>query len=292
MTYAIPVQGQTLDIKMTAWSTRTPCRAPSSSAAWAGRPGPPSASRRRGRHARLPAGAAARRGRLGGSLTDVTGKWNMRGHDGRQPVAAHRHAEAGRRAVSGARSTAPLGEMPVTGTMIGTQLKLQFRAQTPQGDMAVTMTGELGPDGLSRQVARGQASAKSDWVGKQRSSNGACRSQPVACSVAVVLLALLALVARAAGAERRHQAGDRRAGRLGLGQEPQADGGRVEAGDRRPRRGHGVQRRLAGRRGDACCARCASTRCRRRRSRSSASAPSIRRSTSSTCRSSSTRTTS
>ena len=68
------------------------------------------------------------------------------------------------------------------------------------------------------------------------------------------------------------QARDRRARGIHLGQEPQADGRRVEAGDRRPRVASpcsAAARRATSRR---CCARCASTRCRPRRSPASASA--------------------
>ena len=43
--------------------------------------------------------------------------------------------------------TSPLGEMPVTGTMKGRALTLQFTATTPQGPLPVTMSGERAADG-------------------------------------------------------------------------------------------------------------------------------------------------
>ena len=45
----------------------------------------------------------------------------------------------------------PTGEIPVTGTMTGNALKMDMNIQTPQGDMEITFTGDLGPTGTCGQ---------------------------------------------------------------------------------------------------------------------------------------------
>ena len=46
-------------------------------------------------------------------------------------------------------TTLPLGDLPVTGTLVGQALTLKFTAQGPQGPLDVTMNGTLTPTGLS-----------------------------------------------------------------------------------------------------------------------------------------------
>jgi len=58
------------------------------------------------------------------------------------------------------------GDEPVTGTMIGRMLTLQFRAATAQGDAAITMTGELGADGFSGKLTL-PGVGDVDWTGKR-----------------------------------------------------------------------------------------------------------------------------
>jgi hypothetical protein len=50
--------------------------------------------------------------------------------------------------------------------MVGTTLKLEFKADTPAGPMAVSMTGELGPSGLSGKSAVAGL-GETDWVGRR-----------------------------------------------------------------------------------------------------------------------------
>jgi len=56
-----------------------------------------------------------------------------------------------------------LGEAPVTGTLTGDELRLEFTAQTPQGGIAVTLTGRLDGAGLKgKAVVTGLGDA--DWT--------------------------------------------------------------------------------------------------------------------------------
>ena len=56
------------------------------------------------------------------------------------------------------------GDEPLTGTMVGKALTLQFRAATAQGDVAITMRGDLGPDGFSGKLAL-PGVGEIDWTG-------------------------------------------------------------------------------------------------------------------------------
>jgi hypothetical protein len=100
-----------------------------------------------------------------GSLTDVTGKWDVivTMPQGSLPLSASLKQEGDQ--VSGVINS-PLGDAAVAGTMVGTTLKLEFKAQTPQGDMVVSMIGELGPNGLSGKSAVAGL-GESDWVAKR-----------------------------------------------------------------------------------------------------------------------------
>lgn len=158
--YSVPVQGQTLEIRMTGvvgaddtmsgavdlggmmqaeWTAK---RKPAASAAAA---------------AAAPATAAAATATPG----SVSGKWNITVQMGPQALPLTGVLSQSGEAVTGTITT-PLGELPVTGTMVGSTLTLQFTAQTPQGDMNVTMNGQLGPSGLSGKSSIAGL-GESDW---------------------------------------------------------------------------------------------------------------------------------
>lgn len=103
--------------------------------------------------------------RASGAVDDVTGKWEitMRLPQAQFPMSAM--LEQTGEAVSGALA-GPMGPMPLTGTMVGRNLTLVFKTVTPQGDTAVTLTGELDTEGLKgKTVMPGFGAA--EWVGKR-----------------------------------------------------------------------------------------------------------------------------
>jgi hypothetical protein len=62
--------------------------------------------------------------------------------------------------------TSLAGGVQVSGTMTGKTLKLEFNIPTQQGDIPVSMTGDLGPDGLAGKASlAGMGDA--DWTGKR-----------------------------------------------------------------------------------------------------------------------------
>jgi hypothetical protein len=58
----------------------------------------------------------------------------------------------------------PPGEVPVSGTMTGKSLKLEFSAPTPAGPVAITMTGELGDNGFAGKASIAGL-GEADWTG-------------------------------------------------------------------------------------------------------------------------------
>lgn len=87
----------------------------------------------------------------GGATTasGVAGKWNLTltlAGMGELPMAADFKQEGSD--VTGTLNSM-VGEVAVKGTFSGTSLKLEFTAETPQGPLPVTMTGDLTDSGLA-----------------------------------------------------------------------------------------------------------------------------------------------
>ena len=95
---------------------------------------------------------------------DVSGKWNiamaMRGGATFATVATLK--QVGEQITGSLNGQA--GDEPVTGTMIGKALTLQFRAATAQGDVAITMKGDLGVDGFRGTLGL-PGIGEVDWTG-------------------------------------------------------------------------------------------------------------------------------
>lgn len=92
----------------------------------------------------------------------VSGKWNIQIDLPGNPIPITATLKQDGTAVTGT-FVGPQGEIPVTGTMTGTTLKLDLAAP---GGMNISMTGELGPDGLKgKTVAAGLG--EMDWTGKR-----------------------------------------------------------------------------------------------------------------------------
>ena len=60
-----------------------------------------------------------------------------------------------------------LGEVPVAGTVEGNALKLTMTAQTPQGDLAVVMTGDLDGDNIVNGKAEVSGLGSMEWSAKR-----------------------------------------------------------------------------------------------------------------------------
>jgi hypothetical protein len=98
------------------------------------------------------------------AAVDVSGKWNiamvMQGGATFATIATLK--QVGEQVTGSLNGQA--GDEPVTGTMVGRALTLQFRAATAQGDAAITMIGELGADGFTGKLTL-PGVGEVDWTG-------------------------------------------------------------------------------------------------------------------------------
>ncbi len=94
--------------------------------------------------------------------SDITGKWDVIlivPGAGEVPATAD-FKQAGT-TVTGTFSS-PAGDVPVNGTMTGVSLKLEFKAETPQGPLTITMTGDLGANGFTGKASLA-GMGEADW---------------------------------------------------------------------------------------------------------------------------------
>jgi hypothetical protein len=106
------------------------------------------------------AGAAA----VPGS-NDITGKWDVTFNMAGNPMpASATFTQAGDKVTGTLSSQA--GETALTGTMSGQAVKLDFTLQTPQGDLQITMTGDVGADGITGK-ANLAGIGEADWSAKR-----------------------------------------------------------------------------------------------------------------------------
>jgi hypothetical protein len=109
------------------------------------------------------AAAAAPNAPAGPPPTDANGKWNVvltLGGAGSFPLSATLKQDGEK--VSGVLGSMA-GEVPVNGTMVGKTLKLEFKAETPQGALPITMTGELGATGFAGKASIAGL-GETDWT--------------------------------------------------------------------------------------------------------------------------------
>jgi hypothetical protein len=116
--------------------------------------------------AAAPAAPASTTPPVAGSLTDVTGNWDITFMMGGNPMpATATFTQTGEKVTGTIASQA--GETPLTGTMSGQALQITFNVDTPQGALEITMTGNLSADGLAgKAVLTGLGEA--EWTGKRK----------------------------------------------------------------------------------------------------------------------------
>jgi hypothetical protein len=95
----------------------------------------------------------------------IAGKWDLTiNMMGNASNASATFTQAGDK-VSGTLSS-QAGETPVSGTFTGKSLKLEFKVDTPQGALDITMTGDLGADGITGKMSLAGL-GDADWTGKR-----------------------------------------------------------------------------------------------------------------------------
>jgi hypothetical protein len=100
------------------------------------------------------------------SSTGVSGKWDvtLKTQMGDFPASANLTDAAGK--ISGTFETAQVGTLDVTGTFDGNVLKLAFTAKTPNGDIPVTLSGDVSGDAISGKADFGGMGA-GEWSAKR-----------------------------------------------------------------------------------------------------------------------------
>ena len=64
----------------------------------------------------------------------------------------------------------PMGPVEIAGTFAGNAIKLEFVAKTPQGDIPVTMSGELNGDSIVNGKAEFGGMGQGEWTAKRSKS--------------------------------------------------------------------------------------------------------------------------
>lgn len=164
--FTIPVQGQALEITLTGkvegdsiagkaqfggfgegdWTAK---RAPAAAAAApAAAPAAPAAS-------------------AGGGTGLAAGQWDVtfKTPNGDFPASASFKEDDG--TLTGT-VTSQMGEVPVTGTLEGKSLKLSFTAITPQGNLPITLTGDIEGDTVVNGKADITGMGTMEWTAKKK----------------------------------------------------------------------------------------------------------------------------
>lgn len=110
-------------------------------------------------HAETPGGAAA-------SALGLNGKWDVtvKTQAGDLPVTAELTVVDGK--VTGTIA-GPSGPVDVSGTFDGNTLKLAFTAKTPQGDIPVSMSGDLNGDSIVNGKAEFGGMGQGEWTARR-----------------------------------------------------------------------------------------------------------------------------
>ncbi|MGE0448621.1 MAG: hypothetical protein AB7Q29_03470 [Vicinamibacterales bacterium] len=96
-------------------------------------------------------------------ITDLNGRWNLKlsiAGLGELPASAVFKQEGEK--ITGVISSL-VGEIVVTGTIVGTSLKLDFTAETPQGDVPVTLSGDIGETSIIGKASVAGV-GEADWT--------------------------------------------------------------------------------------------------------------------------------
>jgi hypothetical protein len=111
--------------------------------------------------AAAPAAAAA--AAASGPITDLNGKWNVVlsiAGMGEIPAVANLKQEGDK--LSGTLS-GPAGDLVIAGTVTGRTVKIDFEADTPQGKLPVTMTGDMGDTSVTGKASIAGL-GEADWT--------------------------------------------------------------------------------------------------------------------------------
>lgn len=113
--------------------------------------------------AAAPAAAAPAATTAAAAITDLNGKWDIKiviAGMGEMPAVAVMKQDGEK--LSGTIS-GPAGEIALAGTVIGKAVKFDFEAETPQGKLPVTMTGDIGATSVTGKASIA-GMGEADWT--------------------------------------------------------------------------------------------------------------------------------
>jgi len=109
------------------------------------------------------AAAAAPAAAAGGPITDLNGKWNVTlsiAGMGEIPAVADLKQDGDK--LTGTLS-GPAGDLVIAGTVTGRTVKIDFEADTPQGKLPVSMTGDMGATSVTGKASIAGL-GEADWT--------------------------------------------------------------------------------------------------------------------------------
>jgi hypothetical protein len=109
------------------------------------------------------AAAPAASATAGAPITDLNGKWDVKlviAGMGEVPATAIMKQDGN--AITGTLS-GPAGDIPIAGTVTGKSVKIDFEAETPQGKLPVSMTGDIGATSVSGKASIA-GMGEADWT--------------------------------------------------------------------------------------------------------------------------------
>jgi len=100
------------------------------------------------------------------TMTGFGGKWDvtLKTPAGDFPASANLAVDGGK--LTGTFGS-QMGEVPVEGTVEGNAMKITLNAQTPQGPMAVVLTGDLDGDSIVNGKAEVAGMGQMEWTAKR-----------------------------------------------------------------------------------------------------------------------------
>jgi hypothetical protein len=162
VSYMLNLQGNSIEIKMTGTVAGD---AITGNLDFGGLGEVPWTAKRKTAASAPPASRAASAAPAAAGGGEISGKWDITFNMGANQMPGSATFTQSGEKVTGTL-TSPAGGVPISGTMTGKTLKLEFSIPTPQGDMPVTMTGDLGPDGFTGKASL-PGLGEADWTGKR-----------------------------------------------------------------------------------------------------------------------------
>jgi len=163
--FSLPIQGQSVEVVMTG-KAEGPTLAGKVQFGGFGE-GDWTAKRAEAAASPTAATAAAAAAKPAGASGGASGEWDLifKTPNGDVPATATINQDGGK--LSGTLSS-KMGEAPVTGTVVGTSLRVMSNVVTPRGTLPLTMKGDIAGDAIANGKAKIKGVGKMKWTAKRR----------------------------------------------------------------------------------------------------------------------------